>query len=97
VNFISVIKSIFGAEKIVSGTILSKNYYPAETTTTPDPTMIGGSVVVGNTSVGTSESWSLTVDGKDKSGAEIKEEIYVDELTWNNAEVGDPWPIRNKD
>jgi hypothetical protein len=39
-----------------------------------------------------SESWSVTVEGVDKRGNKVKEEIYVNWDVWSTAKVGDKYP-----
>ena len=88
--------SWLGLDPIVSGTIAATNHYPprlpnsdiATVGTGKNERMVQVSVSPGSGS----ESWSVTVEGVDKRGNKVKEEIYVNWDVWSMTKVGDKWP-----
>jgi hypothetical protein len=75
--------SFFGVNKIRNAVIFGKNHYsPTAETNLPGDVTIAAS----------DESWSLIVRGTGRFGGATKQEVYVEQMDWNNAEVGDAWP-----
>ena len=95
-RFLGRVRSWLGLDPIVSGTIVATNHYPprppssniATVGTGKDERMVPVSVSPGSGS----ESWSVTVEGVDKRGNKVKEEIYVTWSVWSTIKVGDEWP-----
>jgi hypothetical protein len=84
---LDAIASFLGANKICGGVIVEKRHY-APTTETDLP----GDVII----AASDESWSLIVRGTGRFGGATKQEVYVEQMDWNNAKVGDAWPAPMK-
>lgn len=81
-----------GANTIADGVIVGKNHYSASVQT-PSSELVGTKWVT--TQVPSpQEGFSLMVRGKGKFGTVITQEIYVEDLAWSCAKVGDKWPIQ---
>jgi hypothetical protein len=93
-KLLSKVQSIFGADKVVSGVVVATSHHL--------PLAPGSGVATIGTGknerfvqlpmVPGSESWSVTVEGVDKRGNKVKEEIYVNWDVWSTAKVGDKYP-----
>lgn len=68
-----------GMDSLKQGTVIGKRHYSAQ-------------AVSGEVSIPGAETWALRVNGNDRFKNVLTEEIPVDEMTWNNTQVGDKWP-----
>lgn len=82
--------AFFGADKVKRGAVTGKTHYPPTA-----PKQLHGDVLknkyVAVTIPGSTEGWSITVDGYGRFGGLVKEEIYVSEMQYNNTEIGDDY------
>jgi hypothetical protein len=91
-KIISKALTIVGFDPISHGVVIGKNHYPAsggvikQSMTSFDKGK--DNVVVFVPGTATTESWSFIVSGRDKLGDQVTEEIYTDENTWSNTELG---------
>ena len=73
-----------GADMPRSGTVVGKNKYRADDYPGNQPPM------------GSADAYySLMIHGKDRFGREVTHETYVDEMVYNNTELGASWPPKH--
>ena len=80
--------SWLGLDKLKNAVVVGKHPYPAATADIPSASV--GAGVSETTSV--PERWSLEIRGQGAFGGIVREEVFVDELTFNNTQEGDKWP-----
>lgn len=81
---------------ITNGKVVGKNHYSASGIERQFDTNFNkgaAMVTVFTEAVVANEGWSLLVHGTDKSGKHtMTHEIYVEQMTWSNTEIGDKYP-----
>ena len=85
---------LFGWDRIVTGTVISKKHWVAPQSSVPRPEMVGGQEVILQTPLPPVESWQIMVRGLDRAGNTVDENIWISEEDWNSIKEGDPWPAK---
>jgi hypothetical protein len=82
--------AFFGRDKLTDGRVVKKTHYPATEVSQMSGEVAGNQFVMKQYKT-TVESWSLTVRGLGRFGGLVTQECYVDEMTWNNTQIGDKY------
>lgn len=82
--------SFFGGAKLTDGRVVKKTHYPATEVSQMSEEVTGNEFVVRQYKT-TVESWSLAVRGLGRFGGLVTQECYVDEMTWNNTQIGEKY------
>jgi hypothetical protein len=87
---LDTILALVGAGKVSDGMVVRKIHYSPTAVQVPSEEFAGHTLVtVAHTE--SVETWALVVRGRGRFGGMVAKEVPVDELEWNNTNIGDKY------